>query len=85
MVNFSGTFHARNAIAFEQEAENHFGLFYWQVHAVQMIFTWFRENLAALGTLKTLAIGSLSELTAVDPTGVARHFDSCFLQAKRPK
>ena len=34
VVNFRGAFNARNGVTLEQETENHFCLFDWQINAV---------------------------------------------------
>jgi hypothetical protein len=38
MVNAGDALHARNAIAFKQEPENHFSLFDRQVHSTQRAY-----------------------------------------------
>ena len=77
MVHFRGTFDARNGVAFEQETEDHFGLFDWQVHAVQMILAWLQKYLGALAALialVTLAVAPIALTVGV--AVVASHCDS---------
>jgi hypothetical protein len=42
VMYFRRAFDARNRISFEQETENHFCLFDWQVHSVQGLVTGIR-------------------------------------------
>ncbi len=73
MVDFRGTFNARNRVAFEQKTENHFCFLDWQVHPVQRLVTCIREYLAALGALVSLAVLALTELPAFCTAVVAGH------------
>jgi hypothetical protein len=49
VVNIGKPFHARNAVAFQEEPQDHLGFLNGQIHAVQVVLTRLRENLAALG------------------------------------
>src|SRR5579863_510383 len=76
VVNFSEALHTRNAVAFEQEFQNHFGLLDGQVHSVKRIVSRLREGLAALTALVSRKLVSrLSELAAFGSAVVARHLD----------
>jgi len=84
-VYLSEAHHARNAVAFEQESQNHLGFFDGQVHAVKRVVACVREHLAALGTLVALAVLALAKLPALGPAIVTGHFEPCFLQSEVSK
>ena len=77
MVNSCDALDARNAVAFEQELEDHFGLLHRQVHAVQRLLSRLREDLAALLALEALVtLAVVSVRLAFDPAVVAGHCES---------
>ena len=76
VMNFGDALDARNAVTFEQETENHFGLLDGQVHAVQGVVTGIREHLAALVALVALAVLALTEFPTFCPAIVAGHCES---------
>jgi hypothetical protein len=72
-MHFCGSFDARNGIAFEQEAENHFSFFDWEVHPIQRLVAGIRENLSALGALVALAGAAFTEFAAFRTAVVTGH------------
>ncbi len=81
LVNASQTDHARNAVSFEQELKDKFGLLDRQIHAIQGVVASVREYLPALGALVTLAIGAFTKLPAFGTATMAE----CGLRLLRSK
>jgi len=73
VVNFCRALDAGNAIAFQQELENHLGFFDGQIHAVQRVVAGVREYLAALIALVALAVTALAKFSTFDTAIVAGH------------
>lgn len=75
VMNSRGTPNTRNGVAFEQEANNHFCLLDWQVHAVKRSVVRLGERLSALAATKALKpIAMLSKTLALGAAIVAGHF-----------
>lgn len=62
VMDFGSAFNARNAVAFEQKPEKHFGLLNGQVHAIERVITGAREDATALVALAPLTIAALPRL-----------------------
>ncbi len=62
VMDVGNALHGRNAVAFEQELQNHFGLLDGQIHAVKRLIAGIREYLAALVALIALAVPRLPNL-----------------------
>ncbi len=65
-----------NAVALQEQPQNHLGFLNGQVHAVKRLIAGVGEHLAALDALIALAIFPFTELAAVDPAIVTGHWES---------
>jgi len=85
VVNVRGAFDAGYTVAFQQKPQNHLGLLYGQVHAVQWLVARLQEGfraLAALESLRTLSVASLA--FAFDPAGMTGHGNPLEIRNQKP-